>query len=41
VFGADARALDEQGYFKTHRGIWVDTVRAATKRTEQIKMAKC
>jgi hypothetical protein len=36
VFGADAPALDQHGYLKTHGGIWVDMERAAAKRTEQI-----
>jgi hypothetical protein len=41
VFGKDAVALDEHGFFQTHRGIWVDMKHAAKKRTEQIKMALC
>jgi hypothetical protein len=39
VFGKDAVALDQHGFFQTHGGIWVDMQRAAKKRTEQIKMA--
>jgi hypothetical protein len=38
VFGKDAVALDEHGFFKTHAGIWVDMERVAKKRTEQIRM---
>jgi hypothetical protein len=39
VFGRDAAALNAQGFFLKQTGIWVDMERAATKRTEQIKMA--
>jgi hypothetical protein len=39
VFGKDAVALDEHGFFQTHGGIWVDMEHAAKKRTEQIKTA--
>jgi hypothetical protein len=34
--GADAPALDQHGYLKTHGYIWVDMERAAANRTEQI-----
>ena len=36
IFGKDAVALDEHGFFRTHGGIWVDMERAAAKLTEQI-----
>ncbi|WP_338822124.1 hypothetical protein WDM22_38560 [Bradyrhizobium septentrionale] len=37
VFGRDAVALDEHGFFKTHGGTWIDMERAASERTSQIK----
>jgi hypothetical protein len=39
VFRNDAAALNAQGFFLSHSGIWVDMEREAKKRTEQIKKA--
>ena len=37
VFGPDAVALDEHGFFQKQTGIWIDMERAASERTSQIK----
>jgi hypothetical protein len=36
VFGADAPALDQHGYLKTHGGLWVDMERAAAKQISSL-----
>jgi hypothetical protein len=39
VFRTNADALNAQGFYLAHNGIWVDMEREAKKRTEQIKKA--